>query len=176
MELVDAIAPGGRRGGFTFAPEAGSQRLRDVINKGVSDEEIARCAELAFGRGWSALKLYFMIGLPGETMDDVLAIAAICRRVLEIGRRHHGDKAQVKVNVSTFVPKVMTPFQWDGQDTTEEIEAKVAALRKAMHGQGPGLSWHDPTQLDPGGRLGRGPALGAVVRRAWQRAPARRLG
>jgi hypothetical protein len=87
VELVDAIVPGGRRGGFTFAPEAGSQRMRDVINKGVSDEEIARCAELAFRRGWSSLKLYFMIGLPGETMDDVLAIADICRRVLEVGRR-----------------------------------------------------------------------------------------
>jgi hypothetical protein len=74
VELIDAAAPGGRRGGFTLAPEAGSQRLRDVINKGVSDEEIERCADLVFGNGWSSLKLYFMIGLPGETMDDVLAI------------------------------------------------------------------------------------------------------
>ena len=81
MDLTDALAPT-RRTGFTFAPEAGSQRMRDVINKGVSDDEIARCAELAFSRGWSTLKFYFMIGLPGETMDDVLGIAAICRRVL----------------------------------------------------------------------------------------------
>ncbi|MGZ3431517.1 MAG: TIGR03960 family B12-binding radical SAM protein, partial [Candidatus Limnocylindrales bacterium] len=94
VELVDAIAPGGRRSGFTFAPEAGSQRLRDTINKGVSDEEIVRCAELAFSRGWTAVKLYFMIGLPGETIDDVLAIDSICRRVLEIGRRGHGGRAQ----------------------------------------------------------------------------------
>ena len=76
-----------------------------------------------------------MIGLPGETMDDVLAIADICQRVLQVGRRHHGGKAQVKANVSTFVPKVATPFMWSGQDTTAEIEAKVAALRKAMHGR-----------------------------------------
>ena len=170
VELVDAIAPGGRRGGFTFAPEAGSQRLRDTINKGVSDEEIARCAQLAFDRGWSAVKLYFMIGLPGETMEDVLAIAAISRRVLDMGRRKHGNRAQVKVNVSTFVPKVMTPFQWDGQDTTLEIQTKVDALRTAMHGKGLALSWHDPTASILEAALGRGDRrLGAVIRRAWEK-------
>ena len=169
VELVDAIAPRGRRGGFTFAPEAGSQRLRDTINKGVSDEEIARCAQLAFDRGWSAVKLYFMIGLPGETLDDVLAIAAISRRVLEMGRRRHGGRAQVKANVSTFVPKAMTPFQWDGQDTTAEIEAKVSALRKVMHGKGLAMSWHDPSSSLLEAALGRGDRrLSAVIRRAWQ--------
>ena len=170
VELVDAIVPNGRRGGFTFAPEAGSQRLRDVINKGVSDEEIARCAELAFRRGWSALKLYFMIGLPGETMDDVLAIADICLRVLQVGRRYHGGKAQVKANVSTFVPKVATPFMWSGQDTTAEIEAKVAALRTAMHGRGLDLRWSEPLSSILEAALGRGDRrLNAVVRRAWRK-------
>jgi radical SAM family uncharacterized protein len=170
VELVDAITGAGRKGGFTFAPEAGSQRLRDSINKGVSDEEIGRCAQLAFDRGWSAVKLYFMIGLPGETMDDVLAIAAISRRVLEMGRRRHGGRAQVKVNVSTFVPKVMTPFQWDGQDTIAEIEAKVEALRKAMHGKGLVLSWPDPNSSILEATIGRGDRrLGAVIRLAWQK-------
>ncbi len=170
VELVDALASGGRRGGFTFAPEAGSQRLRDTINKGVSDEEIARCAQLAFDRGWSAVKLYFMIGLPGETMDDVVAIAALSRRVLEMGHRRHGARAQVKVNVSTFLPKVMTPFQWDGQDTTEQIEAKVDALRKAIHGKGLAMSWHDPNSSLLEGALGRGDRrLGAVIRLAWEK-------
>ena len=170
VELVDAIAPGGRRSGFTFAPEAGSQRLRDVINKGVSDEEIARCAELAFSRGWSSLKFYFMIGLPGETMEDVLAISKICRRVLEVGRRHHGGRAQVKANISTFVPKVSTPFLWSGQDSTVEIEAKVAALRKTMHGQGLDLRWHSPFSSILEAALGRGDRrLNAVVRRAWRK-------
>ena len=169
VELVDAIAPTGRRSGFTFAPEAGSQRLRDTINKGVSDEEIARCAQLAFDRGWSAVKLYFMIGLPGETMADVMAIAAISRRVLEMGHKRHGGRAQVKVNLSTFVPKVMTPFQWDGQDTSLEIEAKVSALRKAMHGRGLTMSWHDPVSSILEAALGRGDRrLGAVIRLAWQ--------
>jgi radical SAM family uncharacterized protein len=170
VELVDGVLPSGRRGGFTFAPEAGSQRLRDTINKGVSDEEIARCAQLAFDRGWSSVKLYFMIGLPGETMEDVLAIAAISRRVLDMGRRRHGGRASVKANVSTFVPKVMTPFQWDGQDSTEEIQAKVDALRKAMHGKGLTMSWHDPNSSILEACLGRGDRrLGAVIRLAWQK-------
>jgi radical SAM family uncharacterized protein len=170
VELVDALDPGGRRSGFTFAPEAGSQRLRDAINKGVSDEEIARCAELAFSRGWSAVKLYFMIGLPGETTEDVLAIVGICRRVLEIGRRVHGGRAQVKANVSTFVPKVKTPFQWDGQDSTVEIEAKVSELRKALHGKGLAMSWHDPRSSLLEAALGRGDRrLNPVILRAWRK-------
>jgi radical SAM family uncharacterized protein len=169
VELVDAISPTGHRGGFTFAPEAGSQRMRDIINKGVSDEEIATCAQLAFEHGWTAVKLYFMIGLPGETMADVLAIAAISRRVLDMGRRRHGNRAQVKVNVSTFIPKVMTPFQWDGQDTTLEIEAKIGALRTAMHGKGLALSWNDPLSSILEAALGRGDRrLGQVIRHAWQ--------
>jgi radical SAM family uncharacterized protein len=170
VDLVDAIAPGGKRGGFTFAPEAGSQRLRDTINKGVSDEEIATTAQLAFDRGWSSIKLYFMIGLPGETMEDVLAIAAISRRVLAMGQRRHGGRAQVKANISTFVPKVMTPFQWDGQDTTLEIDAKVSALRNAMHAKGLTMSWHDATSSILEAALGRGDRrLGSVIRRAWDK-------
>ncbi|MGZ6338797.1 MAG: TIGR03960 family B12-binding radical SAM protein [Candidatus Limnocylindrales bacterium] len=169
VELTDAIERG-RRAGFTFAPEAGSQRLRDVINKGVSDEEIERTAELAFSRGWSTLKLYFMIGLPSETMDDVLGIAAICRRLLAIGRRHHNNRALVKANVSTFVPKVLTPFLWAGQDTTEEIEAKVRALRGALHGRGLDLSWHDTRNSLLEAALSRGDRrLNGVVRRAWEK-------
>ena len=170
VDLVDAISPAGRRGGFTFAPEAGSQRLRDVINKGVGDEEIAACAQLAFDRGWSSVKLYFMIGLPGETMADVLTIAAISKRVLDMGRQRHGNRAQVKVNVSTFVPKVMTPFQWDGQDTTLEIEAKIGALRTAMHGKGLALSWNDPASSILEAALGRGDRrIGRVIRLAWEK-------
>ena len=169
VELVDAIAPGGRRSSFTFAPEAGTQRMRDVINKGVTDEEIARCAELAFDHGWSSIKLYFMIGLPGETIEDVMAIAAISKRVLQMGHRRHGGRAQVKAAISTFIPKVMTPFQWDGQDTTTEIQTKVEALRKAIHGNGLTMSWQDPQSSVLEAALGRGDRrLGAVIRRAWQ--------
>jgi radical SAM family uncharacterized protein len=170
VELVDAISPQARRGGFTFAPEAGSQRMRDIINKGVSDEEILACAELAFRRGWSALKFYFMIGLPGETMADVLAIADMCRRVLDIGRHCRGGNAQVKANVSTFVPKVATPFMCSGQDSTEEIEAKVAALRKAMQGRGLDLHWSEPTSSILEAALGRGDRrLNSVIRHAYDK-------
>ena len=168
VDLTDALAPT-RRSSFTFAPEAGSQRMRDVINKGVSDDEIARCAELAFSRGWSTLKFYFMIGLPGETMEDVLGIAAICRRVLAIGRRHHGDRAQVKANVSTFIPKPLTPFVWDGQDPMPVVEEKVAALQRALRGKGLDLSWHDAESAILEAALSRGDRrLGAVIRRAWE--------
>ncbi|MGA3058038.1 MAG: TIGR03960 family B12-binding radical SAM protein [Candidatus Limnocylindrales bacterium] len=170
VELADAIAPTGRRGGITFAPEAGSQRLRDGINKGVDDREILRCAELAFDRGWSSLKLYFMIGLPGETEEDIRSIADLCRQIIEMGRRKHGGRAQVKASVSTFVPKVMTPFQWDGQDSIEEIEAKIELLRKALHGRGLSLAWTDPHCSILEAVLGRGDRrLGEVIRLAWQK-------
>ena len=178
VELVDAISPHARRGGFTFAPEAGSQRLRDVINKGVSDEEIVDCAELAFRHGWSSLKLYFMIGLPGETMDDVLAIAGICRRALAMGRRHHGGKAQVKANVSTFVPKVATPFMWAGQDSTEEIEAKVGGPAKGDARPRPGSALERSRQLAPrgGARTRRSAAQRGRSAGLAERRPLRCLG
>ena len=170
VELIDAISGKGRRGGFTFAPESGSQQLRDAINKGVDDDEIARCAELAFRHGWSALKLYFMIGLPGETMDDVMAIAAISRRILDIGRKLHGGNASVKVSLSTFTPKVATPFQWSGQDSSEEIQAKVGALRAVLHGRGMELRWTNPRTSLLEAALGRGDRrLGEVIRGAWRR-------
>jgi radical SAM superfamily enzyme YgiQ (UPF0313 family) len=169
VQLADAMAPRGRRSGFTFAPEAGSQRMRDTINKGVTDDEIVRCAELAFDRGWSSVKLYFMIGLPGETIEDVEAIGQISRRVLEIGRARHGAKVQVKANVSTFVPKVGTPFQWDGQDPTGIVEEKVGVLRRTLHGKGLALSWDDPRASILEAALGRGDRrLGPVILRAWR--------
>jgi radical SAM family uncharacterized protein len=169
VDLVDALATNGRKSGFTFAPEAGSQRMRDIINKGVDDDEILACAALAFGRGWTALKLYFMVGLPGETMEDVMAIAELCHRVLDLGRKRHGNRASVKASLSTFVPKVGTPFQWFGQDTTEEIEAKVEALRKVMHARGLAMAWHDPNASILEAAIGRGDRrLSPVIRRAWQ--------
>ena len=168
VDLTDALGTA-RRNGFTFAPEAGSQRMRDVINKGVTDDEIVRCAELAFSRGWSTLKFYFMVGLPGETMDDVAGIASICRRVLAAGRRHHGDRALVKANVSTFVPKPLTPFVWDGQDAIPLIEEKVALLQRSLRGRGLDLSWNEPAESLLEAALSRGDRrLGAVIRRAWE--------
>ena len=168
VDLTDALGTA-RRNGFTFAPEAGSQRMRDVINKGVTDDEIVRCAELAFSRGWSTLKFYFMVGLPGETMDDVEGIASICRRVLAAGRRHHGDRALVKANVGTFVPKPLTPFVWDGQDAIPVIEEKVAVLQRSLRGRGLDLSWNEPAESLLEAALSRGDRrLGAVIRRAWE--------
>jgi len=157
-----------KRGGLTFAPEAGSQRLRDVINKQVSEEEILRTAETAFSHGWHILKLYFMVGLPTETMEDVEGIVNLCRKVLEIGRRHQGNRAQVNVSVSTFIPKPQTPFQWCALVRPEELLARHQVLRRGLRG-GIHLSWHDPQTSLLEAILARGDRrLSKVILRAWQ--------
>lgn len=157
-----------KRGGLTFAPEAGSQRLRDVINKQVSEEDILRTAEAAFSHGWHILKLYFMVGLPTETMEDVKGIVDLCRQVLEIGRRHQGNRAQVNVSVSTFIPKPQTPFQWCPLIGPEELAAKHQVLRRGLRG-GIHFSWHDPETSLLEAVLARGDRrLGKAILRAWQ--------
>ena len=118
----------GRRSGLTFAPEAGTERLRQVIHKGVSEADTLRAAELAYSQGWQTIKLYFMIGLPTETAEDVAGITALASAVLATGRRFHGRRARVTVGVSTMVPKPHTPFQWASQPDREEILAKVEIL------------------------------------------------
>lgn len=126
VELADYVA-GMRRSGLTFAPEAGSTRLRAVINKNVSDDQLFSLAEEAFRRGWTHIKLYFMIGLPTETAEDVDAIADLCVRTLHAGRRIR-SRAQIRTGVSTFVPKPFTPFQWAAQIGMEETIAKQRRL------------------------------------------------
>lgn len=135
-----------RKSGLTFAPEAGTQRLRDVINKNISDEEIIRAADIAFGNGYGQLKLYFMIGLPTETMEDVEGIAHTAFEVLaRYAKSEVKNKKGVNigVSVSTFVPKPFTPFQWEGQNTIEQVEEKQAVLREKMRSRKISLSWHD---------------------------------
>jgi len=119
-----------RAAGLTFAPEAGTQRLRDVINKNVSEEELLDTAERVFERGWRRLKLYFMVGLPTETDEDLAAIVDVARRVRGIGRRLAGPKASVNVTVAVHVPKPHTPFQWCAMDSLEESARKRAMLRQ----------------------------------------------
>jgi radical SAM superfamily enzyme YgiQ (UPF0313 family) len=165
-----ALVERGKRSGLTFAPEAGTERMRDVIHKGVSEEETLRAAELAFGRGWRTIKLYFMIGLPTETPDDVAGIARLAQAVLEVGRRHHGRGARVTVGVSTMVPKPHTPFQWAAQATREEILAKIAILKEGMRDRGLRFSWHDPESTHVEGLLSRGDRrVGRAILEAWRR-------
>lgn len=164
VELAETI--GSHRAGLTFAPEAGSQRLRNVINKGVTDDDLLRTAEAAYGRGWDSLKLYFMIGLPTETMEDVEGIARLAKEVQAVGRRVRGRRAQVSVSVATFIPKPHTPFQWVGQEAAETLLEKQTYLHR--HLRGLHLSWHDYHASQLEAVLSRGDRrLGAIILRAW---------
>src|SRR5687767_4480402 len=123
-----------RAGGFTLAPEAATERMRRIINKFIPDEEIINTTREIYRRGWTTIKLYFMIGHPSETLKAVQAIANLCKRVLAEGRKVIGMKAKLNAGVSTFVPKSQTPFQWVSCDTTEQIQAKQALLRRELMG------------------------------------------
>jgi len=121
-----------RAGGFTLAPEAATERMRRIINKFVPDEEVINTTREIYRRGWTTIKLYFMIGHPSETLEDVQAIADLCKRVLDEGRKVIGWKAKLNVGVSTFVPKSQTPFQWVSCDTPEQIQSKQSLLRREL--------------------------------------------
>ncbi len=173
---VDAFTVGlagqvtsGRRSGLTFAPEAGTWRLRTVINKLIVEEDLYGAVESAFSQGWTRLKLYFLIGLPTETDEDVLGIAELAKNCVKIGQRHT-NRASVTVSVGGFVPKAHTPFQWFGQNTREELERKVELLRSATRRAGNvNLKWHDPAATTAEGVVSRGDRrLGAVIERVWR--------
>ncbi|MEA3344638.1 MAG: TIGR03960 family B12-binding radical SAM protein [Chloroflexota bacterium] len=169
VELAE-LFQGRRRTSLTFAPETGTQRLRDVINKKITDEDILTTAEAAFSRGWHRLKLYFMIGLPTETREDVAAIVELVRKVRGIGRRHQGRRTEISVSVATFVPKSHTPFQWWPLVSREELEARQDILRRGLLRQpGVSLSWHEPETTLLEAALSRGDRrLAPVVERAWR--------
>ncbi len=132
-----------RASGLTFAPEAGSQRLRDVINKNVTEQQLMQTAERVFGRGWNKIKLYFMIGLPTESDEDIRAITQLGLRTKRIGRARRGKRAEVVVSVSTHVPKPHTPFQWCSMDGLEKIRRKQQLLKQDARSHGLSLRLHD---------------------------------
>ena len=168
VRLVDSL-PSHRKIGLTFAPEAGSQRLRRTINKYVPEDEILETAVAAFNKGWSSLKLYFMLGLPTETMDDVKEIGQLVDKISSLGRKAKGKRPQVRVSVSTFVPKPHTPFQWVAQASQTELEAKHELLKSGLRRTGSRLSWTDPKVSQLEAVLSRGDRrLGKVIYRAWQ--------
>jgi len=136
-----------RKSGLTFAPEAGSQRLRDIINKNVTEEDLMNACRTAFSGGWSSVKLYFMLGLPGETDEDVLAIADLAQKVYQVWREVSPNRSRgVRITVSTacFIPKPLTPFQWYPQDSREELVRKQKLLKDAMRNKAISYSWHAP--------------------------------
>lgn len=146
-ELMEKVS-GVRKSGLTFAPEAGTQRLRDAINKNVTEEEILRTCRLAFEGGWTSVKLYFMLGLPTETMEDVEGIARLAQKVVDtyyhMPEKPKGKAVHVSVSVSTFVPKPFTPFQWEPQDTRQTIVEKQRHLRSCIKSRKISLSCHEP--------------------------------
>ena len=156
-----------RRSGLTFAPEAGTQRLRDVINKGVTEADLMEAAGAAFRSGWSGIKLYFMIGLPTETDEDVLAIADLARKVLALSRNVRNRK--ITVSASTFVPKAHTPFQWVPQLSIAEMERRQSLLRSALRDRSISFNWHDPQTSRLEGVFARGDRkVGKVLLEAWR--------
>ena len=168
VRLADAIAEG-RHTGFTLAPEAGSDRMRATINKTIPSEQVFDVAREVFERGWQTIKLYFMIGLPGEEMEDVEAIADMARTVHLIGRRIHGRQAQVNVSVNTFVPKPHTPFQWVPLASSRSIRQRQALLRRELRGRGMKLDYNDPEASLLEAVLARGDRrLNDVVEQAWR--------
>ncbi len=149
-----------RRSGLTFAPEAGTQRLRDAINKNVSESEIMDTVNKAFRGGWSAVKLYFMMGLPTETADDIVGIARLAQQVVDAYYRNpdkpKGRGVTVSVSASCFVPKPFTPFQWEPQDTMDELREKQRLLSSSVTTRKISLSWHDAQTSFLEGILARG--------------------
>jgi radical SAM family uncharacterized protein len=161
---------GGRRSGLTFAPEAGSWRLRQVINKLITEEDLYGAVDSAYGQGWSRMKLYFLTGLPTETDDDTLGIAELARNCVAIGKRHTG-RASVTVSLGGFVPKPHTPFQWFGQNTGAELQRKVDLVRDAVRRTKGSvqLKWHDPAASVAEGIASRGDRrIGRVIERVWR--------
>jgi len=169
VTLSNELSRNGRRTGLTFAPEAGSERMRAVINKMVSEADLLRTAEVAFSEGWRHIKLYFMVGLPTETDEDVLAIADLGIKTYEVARKY-GRANKVTISVGGFVPKPHTPFQWAPQDPPEEIKRKLSAIRHAIkdHG-GLKLRTNDPEEGVIEGLLARGDRrVAPAVERAWR--------
>lgn len=168
VELAEAITFR-KRTSLTFAPEAGTERLRAVISKNVSEEELLNTVETAFSKGWIGLKLYFMVGLPTETMHDVHGIVNLAQKALAIGRRHAGGKTKINIGVSTHIPKPHTPFQWSAQIRTEDLVPRQELLQRGLRSKGIKFSWNDPLVSLIEGVFSRGDRrVGKLIQRGWE--------
>jgi radical SAM superfamily enzyme YgiQ (UPF0313 family) len=168
LKLMESL-PTRRKTGLTFAPEAGSERLRRVVNKGTTEAKILETAAAAFSRGWRSLKLYFMLGLPTETMEDIEAIVELVAKIRAAGRGTKGGLPQVRISLSTFIPKPHTPFQWVAQDSEDSLNAKHEVLKAGLRRKGSRLSWRDPGVSLLEAALSRGDRrIGRVIYDAWK--------
>ncbi|MFN0284064.1 MAG: TIGR03960 family B12-binding radical SAM protein [Kineosporiaceae bacterium] len=175
IDLANELSRGGRRSGLTFAPEGGSERIRKVINKMVTEDDLVRTVAAAYGNGWRQVKLYFMCGLPTETDDDVLQIADLAKRVIATGREASGSRdVRCTVSIGGFVPKPHTPFQWAAQEHHEVVDARLAKLRDAIrsdrqYAKAIGFRYHDGRPGTIEGLLSRGDRrVGKVIRAVWE--------
>jgi radical SAM family uncharacterized protein len=159
-----------RRTGLTFAPEAGTWRMRQVINKLIREEDLYGAVDSAFSQGWRRVKLYFLTGLPTETDEDTLGIAELARNCVAVGRSHNRN-VSVTASVGGFVPKPQTPFQWFGQDPVASLQRKIGLLREATRrDRGVQLRWHDPKASLAEGIASRGDRrVGAAIEEVWRR-------
>ena len=154
---------------MTFAPEAGSQRLRNAVSKVVDEQDLLDAARNAFEQGWTSIKLYFMVGLPTETMSDVEGIVDWAAQVKQIGRQIVGNRARVRVSTSNHVPKAHAPFQWARQETPAELDPKHQLLKRRTRQARLDLSWNDPQESILEGVLSRGDRrLAPVIETAWR--------
>ncbi len=158
-----------RKTGFTVAPEAGTDRLREVINKGISEEDLLATCRDACRLGWNLIKLYFMVGLPTETMEDVEAIAELARKTREAGLQGGRNRLQINVSVATFIPKPHTPFQWEPQLDLAAARERIDLLKRLLPRRGYRLKWHDPEQSYLEGVFSRGDRrLSRLIETAWR--------
>jgi len=169
VDVANAVAKG-KKHTLTLAPEAGSQRLRNAINKLVSEDDLLGAAENAFERGWTGIKMYFMVGLPTETHEDVQGIVEMGKKVKAIGKKHVGGRARVRVSTSNLVPKPHTPFQWARQDTEAELQPKHFILKDGCRSAGVEFSWNNPLDGLVECVLSRGDRrVGNAIYEAWRR-------
>jgi radical SAM family uncharacterized protein len=175
IDLANEFSRNGRRSGLTFAPEGGSERMRRVINKMVTEEDLIRTVTTAYSQGWRQVKLYFMCGLPTETDEDVLGIADLAKKVIKAGREITGSRdIRCTVSIGGFVPKPHTPFQWASQADHETVDRRLKALRDSLrgdknYGRAIGFRYHDGKPSIVEGLLSRGDRrVGAVIRAVWE--------
>jgi len=161
-----------KKSGLTFAPEAGTQRLRDVINKNITEESVLNACAMAFSHGWNGVKLYFMMGLPTETYEDLYGIAEMSNHLLYCWRQNASKNnrgARLSISTSSFVPKPFTPFQWAAQDSEISLRHKIAYLRENIKGKSVEYAWHEPKVSKLESLFARGDRrLGAVILEAWK--------
>ncbi|GLX94815.1 MULTISPECIES: TIGR03960 family B12-binding radical SAM protein [Herbidospora] len=175
IDLANEFSRNGRRSGLTFAPEGGSERMRKVINKMVSEEDLIRTVTTAYSQGWRQVKLYFMCGLPTEEDVDVLGIADLARKVIQAGREATGSRdVRCTVSIGGFVPKPHTPFQWAAQADHETVDRRLRELRNALrndkqYGKAIGMRYHDGKPSIVEGLLSRGDRrVGKIIRAVWE--------